>query len=371
MVETMTIRMRAGGLCGHGAGTMGLVLPLALCACNSDDGTPISTIDGTETGQDDDDDDGESTFSTVTVTVTTPTTDCPTTDCSDVTTDPTITTTPTTTPTTDSETDTETTGPMPGWPDPGVFGDDVQEVDLVGTWTMPWDPSEHWDSTLYVYDNGYFEWIEWSAGCEELTYVAGSLWVEGTQIVMHVDAWERPLPWATEDVIGQSFPPPFRLRLGYTVLGEYLAFAAPPGITAQAAYAGRSYLLIEDGGEALAGTWVAEAELHAIPDGESSPFVIVRDRYEAYLDAPFPGTSEGTGARQRIQTYYYPEPPQMTDPIYEGGNWQDLNPGQSAGAALVDGNEQHAYGPSYGATQLMSWTAETSFRLGVASDCEL
>lgn len=341
----------------------------ALCAgaCN-DDGSPADG-DGTETGQDDDDDDGESTFASITVGTTMSTTECVTGTCTDVTTDPTSATL-TMTMGTDTDPDTGTTGEVPGWPDPGVFGDDVQEVDLVGVWTMPWDPTDHWDSTLYVYDDGYFEWIEWSADCDALTYASGSLWVEGTQIVMHVESWERPLPWATEDVIFETFPPPFRLRLGYTVLGEYMAFAAPPGITAVEPYAGRSYLQIEDGGDALAGTWVAEAELHAIPQGEVSPAVIVRDRYEAYLDPPFPDTSEGTGERARIQIYYYADPPLMTPAIYEGGNWQDLNPGQSAGAALVNGNETHAYGPSYGALQLMSWTAETSFRLGVASDCE-
>jgi len=247
----------------------------------------------------------------------------------------------------------------------------VQEIDLVGVWTMPWDPTDHLDSTLYVYEDGYFEWIEWGAACDTLTYAAGQLWVEGTQLVMHVEQWERPLPWATEDVIGESFPPPFRLRLGYTVLGDSMAFGAPPRITETAPYAGRSYVQIADDGEFLAGTWVSEAELHAIPEGESSPVVIVRDRYEAYFDPAFPSTAEGTGERARIQIYYWPEPPVMTPAIYEGGNWQDLNPGQSAGSALVNGNEVHAYGPSYGASQLISWTAETSFRLGVSSDCEL
>jgi hypothetical protein len=353
------------GLRGHARRAFGLawMVVTALVACNSDDGTPI---DGTESGTTDVDPDGESTFGSITVTATTPTTDCLDTTCSEVTTDPTVSTVTMTT----SDPDTGTTGDVPGWPDAGVFGDDVQEVDLVGVWTMPWDPTDHWDSTLYVYDDGYFEWIEWSAACDELTYAGGSLWVEGTQIVMHVDAWERPLPWATESVTGQSFPPPFRLRMGYTVLGDSLSFAAPPGLFGQVPYPGRSYLQIEDTGEALAGTWVAEAELLAIPEGESSPFVIVRDRYEAYLDPPFPGTAEGTGTRQRIQIYYWPEPPEMTAPLYEGGNWQDLNPGQSAGAALVNGNETHAYGPSYGALQMMSWTPETSFKLGVSSDCE-
>jgi len=362
---TMRNQIRKG-LCWSLAGALGVA---ALGACNSDDGTATG---GTESGQDDVDSDGESTFSTITVSTTVSTTECPTLGCTDVSTDPTATTMTITSVTdTDSDSDTETTGQIPGWPDPGTFGDDVQEVDLVGVWTLPWDPTDHWDSTLYVYDDGYFEWIEWSAACDELTYASGSLWVEGTQIVMHVDSWERPLPWATEQVIGQSFPPPFRLRLGYTVLGDSLAFAAPPGLFGQAPYPGRSYLQIEDTGDALAGTWVAEAELLAIPEGESSPFVIVRDRYEAYLDPPFPDTSEGTGTRQRIQIYYWPEPPVMTPPIYEGGNWQDLNPGQSAGAALVNGNETHAYGPSYGSPQLMSWTPETSFKLGVASDCGL
>lgn len=347
-------------------GTLGSA---ALVACNDDGGTPI---DATESGQDDEDEEGEGTFGTVTVTATVGTTDCPTLGCTDVSTDPTVSSTVTSpTSATDTDPDTGTTGQVPGWPDPGIFGDDVQEVDLVGVWTMPWEPTDHWDSTLYVYDDGYFEWIEWSAACDELTYAGGSLWVEGTQIVMHVDAWERPLPWVTEDVIGQSFPPPFRLRLGYTVLGDSLAFAAPPGLFGQVPYPGRSYVQIEDTGDALAGVWVAEAELFAIPEGESSPFVIVRDRYEAYLDPPFPGTSEGTGTRQRIQIYYWPEPPVMTPAIYEGGNWQDLNPGQSAGAALVNGSETHAYGVSYGTPSLMSWTAETSFKLGVSSDCEL
>jgi len=334
--------------------------------CNDEVGGATSATDGTD-GQDDDDR-GDETFSSVTLTGstsvgTTESTTCASGTCTDVTTDPTMTSDT-------SDSDTETTGPVPGWPDPGVFGDDVQEQDLVGTWTMPWEPTDHWDSTLYVYPDGFFEWVEWSADCSALSYAGGTLWVEGTQIVMHVEVWERPLPWATEEVIGQSFPPPFRLRLGYTVLGEYLAFAAPPAVTQTAPYPGRSYVQIEDGGDALAGLWVAEAELLAIPEGEPSPVVVVRDRYEAHLDPPFPDTAQGTGVRARVQIYYWPEPPVMTPAIYEGGNWQDLNPGQSAGSALVNGSEVHAYGPSYGVSQLMSWTSETSFRLGVASDCE-
>ena len=115
----MTMRNRDGRLSGHARRAC---LAAALCAgaCN-DDGSP-SDGDGTVSGQDDDDDDGESTFATITVGTTVSTTECPSGSCTDVTTDPTITTDPTMT---TVDPDTGTTGEVPGWPDPGAFGDDT------------------------------------------------------------------------------------------------------------------------------------------------------------------------------------------------------------------------------------------------------
>ena len=73
----------------------------------------------------------------------------------------------------------------------GVFGDGefgVQETDLVGRWGLHWDPAQSpWNSELTIEADGSFVWRETTDSCMAETLATGTLWVEGYQLVMHVD----------------------------------------------------------------------------------------------------------------------------------------------------------------------------------------
>ncbi|MBK8715609.1 MAG: hypothetical protein IPN32_12795 [Deltaproteobacteria bacterium] len=230
------------------------------------------------------------------------------------TTDPTVgpTTDPTTSSTTDPTVGTDTdptagtdTDPTAGggFDPPPAFGTNVLDLDLVGVWGLNWDQPNGFDSVLDVDDQGNFMWTETSADCSTTTLASGFLWVDNGQIVMHVETWERPLPWDTQPALGETFPPPFRLRMGFSLQGsgpdDYLALAGPPTLTETAPYTGESYIRLASDGAYIGGNWHSEAQLEAIPAGETSPVVIVRDTYQALLDAETDGTPNGTGACAR------------------------------------------------------------------------
>lgn len=308
-----------------------------------------------------------------TTTDTTETTTTDTTTTSSVTdTDSTTTTDPTDTDgttTTDSETETETGG---GFDPPPPFGDDVQELDLVGMWNLNWDPMTGWDSLLEVDDAGNFFWTESSADCATSTVASGFLWVAGSQVVMHVEEWERPLPWDTEPTLGETFPPPFRLALSFSLQGSggnaYLTFGAPSRVTETAPYTGESYIRTATQGVYLGGDWNGEAELQAIPAGEVDPLVIVRDYYLADLSAEVDMLDpQGIGTRS-ITTQYFPVPTQNT--VFDGGNWTCLGGcPQPSGTTLVDGSNLYTYGLYAAQTHLLTFETGRTFRRDVDSDC--
>ncbi len=190
----------------------------------------------------------------------------------------------------------DTGGVDPNFPPLGVFGDDVTELDLVGTWSLQWTPDgTTWDSVLTIDVNGDFIWRENSADCSVDTLGTGTLWVEPGQIVMHVDTWERQLPWDTMAVAGQEFPPPFRLRMSYGLLGPNLGLVAPERIVEAEPFTGRAYLQDSLEGMYIAGTYIGEAELLAAFDGQPDAKVVVRDRWTADLDPEVNLNPESTG----------------------------------------------------------------------------
>lgn len=302
-------------------------------------------------------------------TLTDPTTTDPTTTDS-TTTDPTD---ATTTDTTDTDTDSDTDGG--GFDEPPVFGTNPLDFDLVGVWGLNWEPESGFDSVLDVDDAGNFMWTETSADCSESTVASGLLWVEGSQVVMHVELWDRQLPWDTEAVLGESFEPPFRLRLSYSLQGsgadDYLTFAAPGRITEGAPYTGESYVQTDAQGDFLAGTWRGEAQLDAIPAGETDPVTVVRDTFVASLGTEFASDDpQGLGGRSITTQYFLPVGEGTQSIVYLGGNWGCLGgcPDPS-GLTLINGGNLYTYGP-YGAHQhLLSFATGRTFRSNVVSDC--
>jgi hypothetical protein len=296
-----------------------------------------------------------------------------------VTTDPTdtdgtttsgTTTTGTTDPTDTDGTDTDPTGG--GFDPPAPFGDDVQELDLVGVWGLNWVPESGFDSVLDIDVSGNFIWTETSADCSTSTVASGVLWVQGTQVVMHVEEWERPLPWDTEPVLGETFPPPFRLLMSFSLQGgggmAYLTFGAPSRVVETEPYTGESYIRTAVEGIYLGGDWQGEAELQAIPAGESDPVTIVRDYYLADLmpevDMLDP---QGTGTRS-ITTQYFPVPTQSS--VFDGGNWTCLGGcPQPSGTTLVDGSNLYTYGLYAGQTHLLTFEDGRTFQRDVDTDC--
>jgi hypothetical protein len=242
-----------------------------------------------------------------------------------------------------------------GFPGIEPFGDDVRELDLVGSWTMPWDPTGVADIELAIADDGSFVWHERAADCSEVGIASGTMWVAGSQLVMHFASWDKRAPWDSEGEIAVTIDPPYRMRLGYSPMGGYLGISAPAELTAVADWSGRGYLRL-DAGSGGGGNWGAEAELWAVPPGESGPLLIARDRFDAHL---------GSGDAQLVhgRTWWWPQQLARPDDA-AAGPWSDDTPGNVAGAATVLG-VMHAYD----AVGLLSFAADRSFKLGITSDC--
>lgn len=272
---------------------------------------------------------------------------------------------------TDSGTDSDTGGDEVNFPPLGVFGDDVIEPDLVGTWSLQWTPDgTTWDSVLTIDDSGNFLWRETSADCTADTLATGVLWVEPGQLVMHVETWDRALPWDTLAIAGQEFAPPFRLRMSYALLGPNLGLTAPDGIVEAEPFTGRAYLQTDFQGNFIAGTYIGEAELLAAFQGETEPKVIVRDRWTATLDAEPADIAESTGIVFRDQIYWGLDPPVATPQLFESGNWTCLyGCTLPAGATLINGGNLYAYGPYAGYQRMMTFASGRSFKRDIDTDC--
>jgi hypothetical protein len=250
-------------------------------------------------------------------------------------------------------------GPAPEpFPPVQPFGDDVRELDLVGTWGSPWTATGEPTLALALAGDGAFVLRETDGACAELRRGEGLAWVEGRQLVLRVDAWTGPLPWPTAAEIGESFTAPFELRLGYALLGDALGLAAPPGFRSDGAWAGRGYGRVA-AGQGPEGEWVTESELWGVPSGQRLATLIVRDRYEASL------ASGGAALLRAQSTYWYPGPDASPRaPTEQSGTWVDTTPGNSAGAATVVG-QPHAYD----ARSLIPFASGPTLRRAAATGC--
>jgi hypothetical protein len=227
---------------------------------------------------------------------------------------------------------------------------------------------------------GNFTWTESSADCQTRKQATGFLWVEGTQVLMQVETWEWALPWDTQTIAGETFAAPFRLRMGFTIQADYLAFAGPPGLTETETYLGRSWVLQSQdmNDNFIAGSWRAEAELIGIPASEGDPVVVLRDVFTADLEPDADAVTapdEGVGTLARVQTYYFTTSgdAELGDQVFDPGNWTctsdcDLSM-VSSGTTFINGANTYTFGPYAGVTHLMSFTSGTSFRRDIASGC--
>lgn len=245
----------------------------------------------------------------------------------------------------------------PGYPTDQPFGDDVRELDLVGRWTMPWEPAGQDHVEWVIADDGSFEWFERTAACELVGDGRGRLWVEGTQLAFAVDVWDKPTPWDTAAATGVEFAAPWRMRIGYTPMGGYLGLAAPRDLVAIAPWQGHGYSRL-DATMGPTGAWAGESELWATPPDAALPVLVVRDRF----DAQVPETA--TALLVHGRTWWWPDGPSEDAAEQVNAPWSDQTPGNLAGAATIAG-VLHAYD----ALGLISFVADRSFKLGAAPPC--
>ncbi len=225
--------------------------------------------------------------------------------------------------------ETESAGPEPAFPAPPPFGDDAAETALVGTWTVAWNPNgtPHW--SLDVGADGSFAWTEVAAGCNEQASAQGRLWLEGDEMVLHVEAWDKRDPWPVESVVGEPLATPFRLHLSYAMALGMLSVSGPWELTSLLGWEGRVYLREPSFGPA--GIWTSSASLEAVVQGEDAPRVIVRDDY----------TMETAGGAQMtkttLRTWTHGDAPIEQPPIVQTGTWFNQSPGQPSGMIWIAG----------------------------------
>lgn len=229
-----------------------------------------------------------------------------------------------------------TTGgePRPTFPPAEPFGDDVTESGLAGTWTVAWNPdgTPHW--TLDIAADGSFTWFEAAASCNATAVASGVLWVEGKQLVLHLETWDKREPWPVESVVGAPLETPFRLHLDYAMAMGMLSVSGPWELTAMLGWEGRVYQ--RESGSGPAGTWTTQASLEAILPGEDSPRIVARDTYSME-------TAAGAQAHVTTQrTWLHGDAPLEQPGVTETEVWYTLTPGQPQGLISI-GGIQHLY----------------------------
>ena len=273
--------------------------------------------------------------------------------------------------TTASTTDTTTEG-EDAFPPLGVFGDDLIDFDLVGTWNLQWAPDGSTaDSVLTIDMTGEWTWRETSADCSVDTLASGVLWLDNGHIILHVETWDRQLPWDTLPVLGQDFPPPFRLSMTYALLSaDDLVITGPDRLTELVPYTSRAHLQASSTGPFLSGQWFGEVDLTAVVFGEQTAKIIVRDRFIADLGVEINPVPEGDGLITHDQVFYGVDPPLAGPTLFEAAPWTCLGGcPQPAGQTLINGNDLYAYGPYAGFQRLGTIVSGRTFKRNVDTDC--
>ena len=222
----------------------------------------------------------------------------------------------------------------PSFPAAEPFGDDADEVGLAGSWTVAWNPdgTPHWN--LEIAGDGHFTWTEAAASCSATAVATGVLWVDGNQLVLHVETWDKRDPWPVESVVGEPLQLPFRLHLDFAMALGMLSISGPWELTAMLGWEGRVYRRPSAVGPA--GVWTSTASLEALLTGEDGPRVIVQDTY----------TMETAGGAQAFETtqrtWTHGDAPLEQPAVEETFAWWNLSPGQTQGIIAI-GGLQHLF----------------------------
>ncbi len=226
----------------------------------------------------------------------------------------------------------ETGGPTEPDPFPPSepFGDDADELSLVGTWTVAWNPDNTPSWTLQISESGAFLWSEVGPGCAQQVAASGRLWTEDDVLVMHVETWDKRDPWPMEAVVGEPLARPFQMRMNYASALDGLGITGPATLVDLFPWEGRVYTR-DVPGIGPAGSWTAFAELWAVRDGDVEATPIVRDTFT--LDA-------GAGAQatmRSVRSWTFNDPPIEEAPVVATGSWYNQTPGQPLGMSWVAG----------------------------------
>ena len=246
-------------------------------------------------------------------------------------------------------------GPLDPFEDPEPFGDDIQEIDLIGTWNLPTDGSNPGYSMSLTIDlDGSFVWTERDAACMVVREGTGTLWVSGVQLVMLFETFTGNAPWDVASEFGWDSTAPFLIRAGYAPVIGHIAITVTPEMRISAPWNSYGYTRTV-GGTTVADVWVTETELWDVPPGDLVASIVARDRYT--LDSlAVPGTAVRAYTR-----WWYEDGIQTAEPtVFENHPYTD----DMAGNATFSGD---AY--TYVGNRMASWEPGDNFELDAPTAC--
>lgn len=183
-----------------------------------------------------------------------------------------------TTGTTGDETGTTGGDPLDAFETPQPFGDQVQELDLIGTWNLPTDGSAPgYSMSLTIAADGSFVWEELDSTCMLVRDGSGMLWVAGAQLVMLFETFTGPAPWDVMSEFGWDAEAPFLIRAGYAPVLGHIAVTVTPQMRVTEPWNSLGYARTVGGTTGL-DVWVAETELWDVAPGEMVADIVARDR---------------------------------------------------------------------------------------------
>ena len=241
-----------------------------------------------------------------------------------------------------------------GFPTPEPFGDHVVELDLVGTWRVPTDPSAPgYELSLSIDAAGKFEWIEYDDACVTIREGTGVLWVNGAALVMLFQSFTDTAPWDVQSRFGWDAQAPFLIRAGYAPVLGHIAITAPAAMRIAAPWGSLGYTRTV-GGTTAEDVWVAESELWAIPPGKSQAELVARDRHELAI-------ADGD-AWHVIYHLWFEDGEQIADPTeYYLESYSD----GGLGYVTVDGEDYVYVGSS-----MASWEPGDNFQKNAPGACD-
>jgi len=246
-------------------------------------------------------------------------------------------------------------GPLDPFETPQPFGDDIQEIDLIGTWNLPTDGSAPgYSMSLTINPDGSFVWTEQDDTCTTVREGTGVLWVTGVQLVMLFETFTGNAPWDVASQFGWDATAPFLIRAGYAPAIGHIAITVTPEMRVTVPWSSYGYTRTV-GGTTVADVWVTETELWDVVPGDLVATIVARDRYT--LDSlAVPGTAVRAYTR-----WWYEDGVQTAEPtVFENQPYTD----DMAGNATFSGD---AY--VYVGNRMASWEPGDNFELDAPTTC--